>query len=572
MASLLEGLGEFFGAEEYKNMINVVDNIGRIQDGIVDINKGFGESRQRVVEFNSVLADSAGEIKRLGGSVEDVARTVVDIAAGARRNVVATTDTITELYAAAQFLGKTTTDIVNNFAIAGIEMSDIGEQITESVGFIQGIGLNAVKIMGDVVDQTDKLNRFNFEGGVQGFARMAAQASMVRLDMTKTAEFADKVMNPQGALETAQAFQRLGVAAGTLIDPFALMDASINDPAGLQDSLIEMTKQFTQFNEETGRFEINPGGVRLMYELAETAGMTYKEFSQLAISAADVDRRLSQINFAIDAPEEDKLLMANLAKMGEGGRYYVEIEDVGKVDLADVTEEQMSLLRRQYEDSPKTTEELLRSQQDIFQVMSNDLKALPYQLGYAIAGQTGIVRALEFISQTEKKGAEALFGAIPGGEDLRKEIEGLGDDFSVAIANIIKDNNETNRTALGDLIMSNAQNIKEGTLNTALEALQSFKQMETTDDNKYMQIAQNLANRVDTSKYETAQTTTTTDKTTTTNVNFDGTVDFNITGPSGMDMRQLTNYVNSPEFAEKIYEIMSVQFEKSIRELPRKGG
>jgi hypothetical protein len=96
--------------------------------------------------------------------------------------------------------------------------------------------------------------------------------------------------------------------------------------------------------------------------------------------------------------------------------------------------------------------------------------------------------------------------------------------------------------------------------------------METTDDNKYMQIAQSLANRVDTSKYETAQTTTTTDKTTTTNVNFDGTVDFNITGPSGMDMRQLTNYVNSPEFAEKIYEIMRVQFEKSIRELPRKGG
>jgi hypothetical protein len=570
MAELLKGLSEFFGAEEYKNMLNVVDNIGRIQDGIVDINKGFGESRQRVIEFNTVLVDSAGEIKRLGGNVSDVANTVVSIAEGARRNVVATTDTITELYAASQLIGRSVTDIVNNFAVVGVEMSDIGEQITESFEFIQGIGLNAGKIMGTVVDQTELLNRFNFEGGVQGFTRMAAQASMVRLDMSKTAAFADKVMNPQGALETAQAFQRLGVAAGTLIDPFALMDASINDPAGLQDSLIEMTKQFTQFNEETGRFEINPGGVRLMYELAEAAGMNYKEFSQLALSAADVDRRLSQINFGIDAKEEDKLLMANLAKMGEGGRYYVEIEDVGKVDLADITQEQMSALRKQYEEGPKTTEELLRSQQDIFAVMSQDLKALPYQLGYAIAGQTGIARAFEFMSQAEKKGFEAFYGALGPGEDVRKEIEGMGDEFASAIGALVTDNNETNRRALSDLLISNANQIKEGTLNTALQTIQNFKQMENTQDNPYLQIAQKLANRVDTSKYETPKTTTQTDTTQTTNVNIDGSVDFNINVPQGVDTKQLTSIINSPEFAERLYEIFVSQSEKAPKPLPRK--
>ena len=257
-----------------KESVNLLGNIGRIQDGIVAINSGFGESRQRVLEFNNVLADSAGGIKRLGGNITDVATTVTGIAEGARRNVVATTDVVTDIFAVAKFLGKETSGIVDSFAAAGIEMTHIGDTILESVQYVQSVGLNARLIMGTVVEQTDLLNRFNFDGGVQGFTRMAAQASMVRLDMSKTAAFADKVMNPQGALETAQAFQRLGVAAGTLIDPFALMDASINDPAGLQDSLIEMTKQFTQFNDETGRFEINPGGVRLMHELAEAAGMT----------------------------------------------------------------------------------------------------------------------------------------------------------------------------------------------------------------------------------------------------------------------------------------------------------
>jgi methyl-accepting chemotaxis protein len=257
-----------------KESVNLLGNIGRIQDGIVAINSGFGESRQRVLEFNNVLADSAGGIKRLGGNITDVAATVTEIAQGARRNVVATTDVVTDLFAVSQFLGKETSGIVDSFAAAGIEMTTIGDTILESVQYVQSVGLNAKTIMGSVVEQTDLLNRFNFDGGVQGFTRMAAQASMVRLDMSKTAAFADKVMNPQGALETAQAFQRLGVAAGTLIDPFALMDASINDPEGLQDSLIEMTRQFTQFNDETGRFEINPGGVRLMHDLAEAAGMT----------------------------------------------------------------------------------------------------------------------------------------------------------------------------------------------------------------------------------------------------------------------------------------------------------
>jgi hypothetical protein len=120
------------------------------------------------------------------------------------------------------------------------------------------------------------------------------------------------------------------------------------------------------------------------------------------------------------------------------------------------------------------------------------------------------------------------------------------------------------------LLISNANQIKEGTLNTALQTIQNFKQMENTQDNPYLQIAQNLANKVDTSKYETPKTTSETESSRTTNVNIDGSVDFNINVPSGIDAKQLTNYVNSPEFAEKIYEIMTSQLEKAPKPLPRK--
>jgi len=121
--------------------------------------------------------------------------------------------------------------------------------------------------MEDVVDNMDMMNQFNFQDGVMGLTKMAAQASMLRFDMNKTAEFADSVMDPEGAIKMASTFQRLGATMGTLVDPFALMDASINDPGKLQDSIINMAKSYAQFNEETQRFEINPYGLRMLKEI-----------------------------------------------------------------------------------------------------------------------------------------------------------------------------------------------------------------------------------------------------------------------------------------------------------------
>jgi hypothetical protein len=103
---------------------------------------------------------------------------------------------------------------------------------------------------------------------------MAAQASMLRFDMNQTFQLADKVLSPEKAIEVAAAFQRLGVAAGTLVDPFALMNASINDPGALQDSLVDVARQFTYFDEKTKTFKINPQGVLTLKELQTQTGVS----------------------------------------------------------------------------------------------------------------------------------------------------------------------------------------------------------------------------------------------------------------------------------------------------------
>jgi hypothetical protein len=244
-------------------------------------------------------------------------------------------------------------------------MSNIAEATEESVNYIQSIGLNARTIMGDVALRMEYMNRFNFEGGVLGLSKMAAQASMLRFDMNQTADFADKVLNPDGAIQMAAAFQRLGVASGDLVDPFILMDKSINDPEGLQDSIIDLAKQFTIFDEKTGNFRINPGGVRLLKELQEQTGLSYENMTKTALAAADMDRRLSQISFGIEGSEEDKMLVANMAKMGEqeGRKFEVEfIDDEGKKQtkaLEDLTQAQFEQIKEQV----RIAEEIVRQKE-----------------------------------------------------------------------------------------------------------------------------------------------------------------------------------------------------------------
>jgi hypothetical protein len=112
------------------------------------------------------------------------------------------------------------------------------------------------------------------------------------------------------------------------------MNASINDPGALQDSLVDVAKQFTYFDEKTKTFKINPQGVLTLREMEQQTGVSAKEMSKLGLAAAEADKRISAIGAAgLNIKEDDKQYLANIAKMGEGGEYEVKIKDDGKLDL-----------------------------------------------------------------------------------------------------------------------------------------------------------------------------------------------------------------------------------------------
>ena len=249
----------------------------------------FTQGRERIYELQNALADTTPKISRLGGDIKDVADIINGVAEASARNVVATDEQITKLYAATKVLGGDAKTLATTFLDVGMSIKSIPEALEDSIEYVQSIGGNAKQVMVDVTKNMAQMNRFQFEDGVKGLTKMAAQASMLRLDMSKTFSFADKLSSPEVAIEAAAAFQRLGVAVGSLGDPLQLLNQSLNDPSGIQDSLIEISKQFTYFDDKTKSFKVSQEGILRFKELEQTTGISAAEMSKLGVAALEVE-------------------------------------------------------------------------------------------------------------------------------------------------------------------------------------------------------------------------------------------------------------------------------------------
>jgi len=412
-----------YTTEEYAEMMKDKANINaadfveafeRVGSVAREVNNTFGQSRERINEVKVALTDALPNVVRLGGDLGAVGETIGQIAEASRRNVVANAEDVQKLYASTKVIGGSVKEIADGFLNVGVGIEQVGKQLEDSVNYVRSIGGNTKQVMGDVRANMDQMNRYQFEGGVQGLTKMAAQASMLRFDMGETFRLADKVLSPEGAIEVAAAFQRLGVSAGALADPFQLMNQSINDPSGLQNSLADVAKQFTYFDEKTKTFKINPQGVLTLREMEQQTGVSAKEMSKMGLAAAELDQRLSSINAAglKLGSKEDKQYLANIAKMGEGGQYEVKLtNEKGELEtrkLSELTQGEFDKLIKEQKEGPKTMEEIAKSQMTISADIAGNVSAIKSAVLGGAVTQKDVLTGSEAI----RKLSSAFTGAL----------------------------------------------------------------------------------------------------------------------------------------------------------------
>jgi hypothetical protein len=572
---------------------NMAETIGLMVAATDALNKSFVQGRVRIEEMNVAIAQSVAGVTRLGGSITDVVRTMEGIGAGARRNLIANEETVSKIFAASQILGTDAKTLTEAFGQVGYDVSQVGVNLEKSIAYIQSIGLNSKTVTADVLKNMDAMSKFNFNDGVQGLTRMAAQASMLRIDMKTTLDFADKLISPENALNTAAAFQRLGVAVGDLGDPLKLMNDALNDPGAIQDSLINATKQFTYFDEKTQSFRINPQGLLTIRELSKETGIGAGELSKMALSAADLDKRLSTISPSLNFErEEDRTFLANLA-VKQGNDYVVQIKnDQGEVELTkklgEVTKDELTRLREQQDQAPKTLEDIQRSQLSVLQIINADVKAILAAPSYGAASARQVTSNVEGFRRISTGLTGGLQRNLPQTGEIRGVVENTlesmknlfdlksqgkisVDDFSQKLKvfedNLINKTKNIGPEALDTLktVLKDASKSASGSSGletefkrfadtfTSVKVSKSSgtKIQSPTEGQKVQPItrssifgAQNTQSSLPTTKTSSQISKT---------VDYTGTVTFKIDAPVGVSSQYLTEFLNSEKFKEMIY-------------------
>ena len=566
----------------FSSMIDVsfptlIKEVQRLDVEATKVTALFGQGRENIQQIKAAMADASAEVLGLGGSYENVTNIQMAAAKDLQRNVILGGDVYKDIYAATQVTAQGAEKLLPAFKNVGVSAYGVADGMQKIVDVAREQGLSVQAVSEQAVSNMESMNKYNFQGGVDGLAKMAAQASSMRIDMKTTLNFAEGLYNPEKAIEMSSALQRLGVTQSDLLDPLRLMDLSLNDPTELQNQLVQMTEQFVQLNEK-GQFEIAPQGKLQLREISKATGLAYEELTKMAMGSAELEDKMRKIKFPDFMSEEQQKMVANLAEMKDG-QYVITVDGQTK-PIAEALEginnqEQLDELIGKSE--PKTMEDLAAEQLDLQKSMAASLKKLEGRAARGIASTKLTDDLINVSTKTTRAGTDVL---TSGGALGTAEIRGLVDNVSGPLKDMFSKMTQGNfdfslegdkfLAAIGDAVKN-----QEGIVGGNVATFEKFMSQYGVGMSKELEA--NI-NEITGAKIKTQQVqaaaetgevppTGTTPKADTTVQGGESKMDINInvTAPPGMSQQQIMDALNIQEIKEKIYKIyedMSKDFKK----------
>jgi hypothetical protein len=374
----------------------------------------FGTTKGSIDGIKQSIADTVPELIKMGIEEGTALSNMGKLMESMGSSATLGTEAIIELSAAASVSRVDIGKLATNFREVGVSIYDVGDQMKEVTDYARSVGVSVAGVSEKVVGNLSKMNLYNFDNGIKGLAKMAATSERMGISMQTVFDFSEKIYNPEGAIEMAAGLQRLGVTASGLLDPLRAMDLAANDPEGLQKEIINVTKEFTKFNESNGKFEIMPGSKRRLREIAKEMGIPAEELASMSIKAADFDMKMKQIQFpSLATDDETKEMIAGMAQLKDGKAVInVKNEQTGEVKLTQVdqlTASDIESLKKTQEEDSMTIEEVAREQLSISK-----------QIEYNTAGY---IKTVEYGKATAEP-LEKLYTSIMGAQvDVTRNLE-----------------------------------------------------------------------------------------------------------------------------------------------------
>lgn len=410
--------------------------------------RSLGVSSQRTRELTVAVADAIPEFVGIGLNVDDAGKAISGLFESLNTNLTIGKDALVDFAATSKVTGVEQKTLAVNFRDVGVGIASIGDKMMQVTKIAQQAGVTVKAVSDAVVSNLDKMNMYNFEGGIKGLAKMAAQASRLGMSMDGVFGVVDKVFNPEGAINMAAALQRLGVTTSDLLDPLRLMDLAQNDPTELQNQMVNMTKEFVRFNKEANQFEILPGAKRRLNEIGVAMGYNNGELQKMAINAANFDAKLRQIRtFNLPINEDTRNLIATMSQINKQGVAEIRIAQVdekgnmtGEYEtraVSALTANDIQLIEKQQLSTQSSMSDIARDQLDELRKLNTRINEFVTAQRYGMASSNLFSGAYVNSLNTLTKGFEnSMFGSKTA-RTAKTYRSGIDANFSGSLQDIL---------------------------------------------------------------------------------------------------------------------------------------
>ena len=556
----------------------ILNTVKEVDAQAVAVAKSFGQGRENILSIKTSLVDAASSVEALGGKFSDVAAIQTSLVGSLNRAVLLSSDSYESIFATTQVTGQEAGRLFTQFKNIGVSAYGVADGMQKIVDTARQQGLSVAAVSEQAVKNMEAMNKYNFQGGVDGLAKMAAQATSLRIDMGTTLKFAENLYKPEKAIEMAAAMQRLGVTQSELLDPLRLMDLSINDPGELQNQLAQMTQQFVTMNE-AGQFEIAPEGKLRMRELSQELGIGYEEMTKMALGSAELENKLSKIRFPEFMSDDQQKMIANLAEMKDG-EYVVTIDGKAEsledlLSRTDSTEDINKILEAA---KPKSMEDLASEQLDIQKSMDASLLKISNRTSRALATSN----IIEELGNATREGYKGLTDIITERDVMSaKSIRDLINVNGEVIGDVAEKMFKGEDVDLGGVVAEMGEKsggiFAEQLENMGINFDEKIKSLQESDNRVAEVMASLYDNLADVIKEKTGvdirpagtmdrdRTETTTnqqERTQTQTINSTSTVDVTIKldVPAGMSENEVMNALGTEQIKQEIVKIVKEKY------------
>ena len=314
LTNILKGGAEAAGA--------VLGDLAKTQDALLEQTKGAGGFVGTIGDnMIDSLRESMIAAVDMGATVNDFLVATESLMVNSERMAVYSDKTISSGIEASLAYTKTSRTLLENsesFRNVGLGLNDAAESIKEIGKSSIVMGLSAKATSETLIKNLGTLNQYGFQNGIKGLGKMVQEAQALKIDMGEIFKVADKVFDPEGAINMAANLQVVGGAFGDLADPIKLMYNATNNVESLQTSILGAARSLATYNQEQGRFEVTGVNLRRAKAMSDALGISMGELTNMAVKGAAKMEAMSQLDMFPNLEPEQKEFVSNLATMKDG--------------------------------------------------------------------------------------------------------------------------------------------------------------------------------------------------------------------------------------------------------------